>query len=82
MLLMPLLAVASELNSVKKRVDIVVPDSGTLYNRMMEKGKAEAQFAFTNYRRYYREARERVADEKTEAVGKLRDYFSVIPIGP
>ena len=37
--------------------------------------KAEAQFAFTNYRRYYREARERVADEKTEAVGKLRDYF-------
>lgn len=76
MLLMPLLAVASELNSVKKRVDIVVPDSGTLYNRMMEKGKAEAQFAFTNYRRYYREARERVADEKTEAVGKLRDYFS------
>lgn len=79
MLLMPLLAVASELNSVKKRVDIVVPDSGTLYNCMMEKGKAEAQFAFANYRRYYREARERVADEKTEAVGKLRDYFSRHP---
>lgn len=41
--------------------------------------KAESQFAYSNYRRYYQEARCHAGGEKKDAVKKLREYFSQHP---